>query len=189
MNAFLIPDNFVLRTDMKLEELATYRIPLDNFRVHDAVSSLLPATAANDDLGMITGTLGTSRTSLRTSDSKAASTTQYGRTQIILPPEYQAGETVQLVLKCDMETTVADTSAAVDVTAYINGTGSDICATAAQSMNALLASDKTFVLTATNLEPGSLIDVRVSIAIVDGATGTAVIGQITQCDLQCDIRG
>lgn len=189
MGAFLIPDNFVLRTDLKLEELAVYRIPLENWRVWDAVGTQLPSAAANDDLGLISGTLGTSQTSIQTGDLKATTTTRYGRFGIVLPVEYQAGETVQVRFQADMETNVADTSCTIDLVAYINGTGSDICATAATSMNSLTSAYKTFDLTATNLSAGVFVDCRVAITVTDAATGTAVIGRITRADLLCDIRG
>jgi hypothetical protein len=115
MANFIIPDDFLSRTDLKQEALQSYRIPLTEFRVHDAVSSLLPAAAANDDLGMINGTFGTTGTSLQTSDAKATTVTQYGRVQVPLPVEYDNGQSITLAIAADMETTVSDVNSTIDV--------------------------------------------------------------------------
>jgi hypothetical protein len=189
MANFIIPDDFLSRTDLKQEALQSYRIPLTEFRVHDAVSSLLPAAAANDDLGMINGTFGTTGTSLQTSDAKATTVTQYGRVQVPLPVEYDNGQSITLAIAADMETTVSDGTATIDVEAYKNGAGDDICATAAQSCNALTSSTLSFVITPTGISSGDLLDIRVTAAITDSATGTAVVAQITSVILKLDIRG
>lgn len=189
MGSFLIPDNFVARTDLKLEELASYPVPLTLFRVHDAIQTNLPGTAANDDLAIISGTLGTADPVLQTSDLKNTTGTQYARVQIPLPPEYQSGQTVTIVVNGGANTTVASTTLTADVQAYRNGAGSDICATAAQSINSLTAADKSFTITATDLVPGDMLDVRIAVAVADTGTGTAVKGEINKVTLKCDIRG
>lgn len=189
MATILAVSDVINRSDMQQEALAEYPVLLSDFRVHDAVQTNLPGTAANDDLAIISGTLGSAAPSLRSSDAKATTVTQYARTQIPLPPEYDAGETAGIVLKAGMVTTISDDSATVDVQCYRNGGGSDICASAAQNCNSLTPSEKTFFLTPTSLVPGDVLDVRVAVAITDGATGTAVIGEILSVTLICDIKG
>jgi hypothetical protein len=189
MADFLIPDDFVTRNDMKPEELVSYRIPLTHFRVHDAQASILPAAATADDLGLINGTFGTTASSLQTSDAKATTVTQYGRVQVVLPAEYDNGQSVTLAIAADMETTVSDGTATIDVECYKNGAGSDICATAAQSCNALTSSTLSYVITPTGLVTGDLLDIRITAAITDSATGTAVVAQITSVILKLDVRG
>lgn len=91
-----------------------------------------------------------------------------------------------------METSVADVSATVDMEAYelqMDGTiSSDLCTTAAQSINSLTLANKDFVLTATNLAAGDVLDVRVTIAVNDAASGTAVQGVIDKLILRCDVK-
>lgn len=165
---------------------------LTDGRVHDS-GAMLPTTAASDDLGIGVGTLGTQDFYLTTSDAKATTVTQYARFQVQVPYDYDAGETVQIVVNGEMDTTVSDTTATVDLEVYksdLDGTvGTDICATAAQSINSLTAADKTFTVTSASLNPGDLLDVRVTIAITDSATGTAVIGRVNSMRLVIDCRG
>ena len=46
------------------EELVSYPIPVSAFRVHDAPSTVLPASAANDDLGVTDNSHGTAAPSI-----------------------------------------------------------------------------------------------------------------------------
>lgn len=189
MGSYLIPDNFVARTDLKQEDLASYPVQLTQLRVHDAIQTNLPGTAANDDLAIISGTIGTADPVLRTSDAKATTVTQYARVQLPLPVEYQSGQTVTVVVNANMTTTVSDGTATVDLVAYRNGAGSDICATAATTINDTDAADVSFTITPTNLVPGDMLDCRLAVAITDSATETAVLGTINSITLKCDIRG
>ena len=111
-----------------------------------------------------------------------------------LPHNYVAGETVTIRLRAGMKTTVADTSATVDVQAFKSNNegavdGSDLCATAATTCNSLTPADKDFTITPTTLSPGDWLDVRIAIATNDGATAGAVIGFIGRAQLLCDTKG
>ena len=183
----------VTRADIAQQDLQPYSVPVTRMRVHDNLSSLLPSTAAADDLGIDGATFGTNSPSLITSDSKAASTTQYARFQFEMPVEYTSGQSVRVELAAGMVTTVADTSATVDVQAYesdnAGGIGSDLCSTAATSVNSLTQSDNQFVIDGTALVAGDVLDIRVAAAIVDGATGTAVKLRIGRTKVLVDIKG
>lgn len=193
MSRNLIPDNWMPRTDMALET-KLYPVPLETLRVHDAVTSTLPTTSANDDLGIIAGTYGTNGIQIQTSDLKAAgATTRYARFLFHLPPEYQEAESVVCRIAAEMVTTVADTSATVDLSVYAydeDGTlSADLCATAAQDMNSLTLADKDFTVTATTLTPGMTLDCRIAVAVNDAATGTAVIASIPSIKMVLGVRG
>lgn len=183
------------RTALLQQDAARVKIPLTQFRVWDAYNTNLPGTGATDDLALIGGTFATAHPSIQTGDLKAAgATTRYARVQINLPYTYVAAETVTIRLSAGMLTTVADASATVDVEAYRQDedttlTGSDICATAAQSINSLTFANKDFQITATTLQPGDTLDIRIAIAVTDAATGTAVIGTIGSVELLCDVKG
>ena len=188
-----IQDSAVTRAKCIQEALAVFPVPLGSLRVWDAFATVLPASSATDDLSLVGGTFATNSPSIQTLDSKAATTTQYARFLLPIPQNYDAAESLQLRLKCGMITTVAGTSATVDIQAYESGKdrtiSADLCATSAQSINSLTYANKTFDITATDLIAGDVLDVRVTIAIVDAATGTAVIGCIGGIDLLCDVRG
>jgi len=184
------------RSGLTQDALAVYPIDLTAGVVHDAVQTPLPGTSAADDLGISGGTYGTNTVKLTVGDVKASTVTRYGRwCRVPLPPEYEDGETVRLRLSAAMETTVADTSATVDVEAFKVDReglvdGSDLVTTAAQDINAdLVFSDHDFVVTPSGLSAGDVLDVRITVAVVDGATATAVIASIGAMELLCDIRG
>lgn len=181
------------RGQIEQESLAVYPIPWESWRVHDAYSTLLPATSASDDLGLYAGTFGTNTPSIRTFDVKNTTSTLYARTTLILPVEYDAGETVQLRFYAGMLTTVASSSATIDAQLYESdsaaGVSADLVTTSAQSINSLMPAYKTFTVTPDNLVAGDMLDLRVTIAVVDSATATAVIGFFGAAALLLDIRG
>lgn len=180
----------VARAVLTQDDLAPYALPLVNAKVWDAPQTAIPGTPANDDLGLIYNTLGTASPSIESGDAKAATVTRYTYLQWAVPKEYQAGQTITLRLNAGMKTTVSDTSATIDAQVYRQAAPTvDICATAAQSINSLTAADKDFTITPTDVVPGDLLEIRLAIAIVDGATGTAVIGKLYRATVLADIKG
>ena len=181
------------RAEMATEQNAVYPVSLMDFQTWDALKTNLPAAAANDDLGLVTGTLGTHGPNITAGDVKTTSSTRYARCQAGLPAEYKAGGAVTLRIKAGMQTTIADGSCTVDAQVYRvardTTVGSDICATAAQSCNSTTFADLSFTITPTTLGPGDLLDIRVALIYVDTATATAVTPTIASVDILCDIRG
>ena len=191
MASFLIPDDFITQGDHQQRDLVAHNIPLNLLCVHDSMLAL-PGTAANDDLGITAGTMGSASPSIVSSDGAQTTVTQYARFQYCLPPEYAAGQSVTLRIYAGMAT-VSDDKANVDVQAYeptaAGVTSTDICETAAQSINSATLAAKDFVITPTELTAGDMIDVRITVAIDDTATGSGVTAKITQVGMLLDIRG
>jgi len=182
------------RSGLTQDNTQSYHLLPEHWKVWDDMDSPLPSTPATDDLGIIGGTFGTDSPSIQTEDLKAAgATNKYARCTFAIPPEYVAGETVQVRIHCGMLTTVADNSATIDVEVYESdeeaGIGADLCATAAQSCNSLTLADKTFTITATTLAAGDILDIRVTMAVNDAATGTTVKGIIGASKMLLDIKG
>lgn len=179
---------------LALAELQAFPVPLTDFRVWDAMATVLPSAGASDDLGLVGGTFGTATPSLRTQDCKTLTNSNRARVLIQLPWDYVAGESVTIRFKAGMITTVSGTTATIDCEAYKlqedpdDAIGSDLVSTAATTINSLVFSNIDFVVTPTSLSPGDILDVRVTTAIVDGATATAVIAGITSVKLLCDVR-
>ena len=180
---------------LALAELQPFPIPLTDFRVWDAMQTVLPGTPATDDLGLVGGTFGTATPSLRTEDLKAAgATNKRARVLVQLPWDYQAGQSVTLRFKAGMITTVADTTATLDCEAFKlqddpdDAIGSDLVSTAATTMNSLTFANIDFVVTPTGLSPGDILDVRITCAVNDAAGATAVIAGVTSAKLLCDVR-
>lgn len=184
------------RSSLAQENLAVYPIPIVDWRVWDAMHTNLPGTGATDDLAVIGGTFGTGVPSIQTGDLKnAGATTRYARCQVQLPPEYVAGETVTIRVYAGMVTTIASTSATIDFEVWksdrgILVSGSDLSTTtAATTINSVTFGNKDFVITATSLSPGDILDIRMAIAVSDTATATPVIGCAGSVELLIDIKG
>jgi len=180
----------------KLESRTSQIFPVafNNFFVWDAAQTNLPGTAANDDLAIITGTLGTDSPTLQTGDLKAAgSTTRYAGFTVSVPQNYQDGQTFIVRLRGGMITTVADTAATIDLQLYAvdrdGGVSADLCQTSSASINSLTKASVDFTIDATGLDPGDLLMGRIAILVNDGATGTAVIGECSHAEIRCTTRG
>lgn len=193
-----VPNNGIAAQtrDTILVQDASIRFPVNlaTLRVWDAFHTNLPGTAATDDLALIGGTFGTAPPMIQAGDLKAAgATTRYARFSFTLPECYDEGETVTLIISAGMKTTIADTSCTLDVECYrhdkISGISSDLCLTAAQSINSVTFADKSFTITSTSLEKGDVLDIRIAIACNDAATATAVTPTIANIDFAIDIKG
>jgi len=182
------------RDQIAQELVKTFPIPLTDFRVWNDHTSALGA-AGTDDLGITGGTWAGDAPRITAGDLKAAgATTRYGRVMIHFPPEYDSGKVASLRFSAGMITTVSDTTATLDAEAFVcdrDGlvSGSDLVTTAAQTINSVTFANKDFVLTPTSLAPGSWLDVRIAVAVNDGATGTAVIATVGVAELLLTIRG
>ena len=85
-------DTAIPRSKLAQDTFQPYVITPDMLRVHDDLASLLPGTAASDDLAVIEGTFGADLPTVQTSDAKATTVTQRARFLFPLPPEYDAGD-------------------------------------------------------------------------------------------------
>ncbi len=179
--------------------LQAFAIPLTDFTTFDAMGTRLPSAGANDDLGLVGGTHGTNTPSLQADDHKAEGSPQsnYGRVLVQLPWEYVAGSAITLRFMAGMITTVADQASTTSLDCEVykqeddpdDAIGSDLCTTAAiTAVNSLVFANQDFTITPTGLSPGDILDVLVTTAVDDNATGTAVIMAISWAHLLCDVR-
>jgi hypothetical protein len=177
---------------MRLRETQEFTVQLTDLRVWDAFQTVLPGTAASDDLGLIGGTFGTNSPTVRTSDADNTTVTQYARFLWKLPYSYVAGEDVLLRAYAGMNTSTASATATIDFEVYrcdgTGGIGSDLCGTAAQSINSTANANKDFTISDSTLNPGDMLDCRVTIAITDSGAGTACIGEIGRISFLIDLK-
>lgn len=186
----------IARSKLAQETGVFYPLLLQEARVHDAPASFLPTSAGSDDLGYSIGTFGTTPGKIVSGDAASTTVTQYARWPFVaVPAEYDSAETFNIRVYASMQT-VSDGTATVDVQAYLldtdgtyNGSPTDLVSTSATSINSATSGAYDFAITATNLEPGKLIDVRVMVAITDAATGSGVIADLEQVGLRLDIKG
>lgn len=183
----------VARAQLTQEDLQPYTIPLTGLRVHDAMQTNLPGTAANDDMALITGTPGTDAPTLQGVDFGGTSTDEKAAFEFVLPPEYVSGETITLRVRAAMLTTVSDGTATVDVECWPasadGAAGSDICATAAQSINSLTPSNKDFTITPTGRAAGDRLIFRLSFGGSDAGNVGVMIPEISQVQVLLDVKG
>lgn len=184
----------ISRSKMALES-KKFPVDLATLRIWDSASNaVLPNTAGTDDLGLILGTIATNGHSVRTSDAKATTVTQKAALVFSLPPEYEAGGTISLVSYAGMLTTVSDGTATIDKSVYLKDPadathGSDLVTTSATTINSTTLAAKSFTVTPTSLVNGDELTALLTIAITDAATGTAVIGMLTQLYWLIEVRG
>lgn len=183
----------VARTNLVLDQAQVYLIPWEAWRVWDAYGTNLPATGATDDLGLYGGTFGTATPSIQTGDVKTTTITRYARAVFRIPPEFSTGGSVKIRAHAGMKTTIADGSATIDFQAYRSdkedSLGSDLVTTSATTINLLVKANKDFSVTASTLLPGDYLDIRMTVAIVDTAGATAVIGFVGSVEILLDIKG
>lgn len=165
----------------------------EGWKKHNDPSANLPASSASADLAILGTTYGTDAIYIGAGDVKQVSITRYARRSVRLPPEYEAGQTVKIRVRAGMITNEADTSCSVDLEVRKidenTGVGSDLQTLAAQDMNSTTFADFDFTVTPTTLAPGDLLDVRLTIASVDSATGDPVDPAVAKTTLLVDTRG
>ena len=78
--------------------LAEFVVPAEAFKTWDAVASNLPASAASDDLGLVTGTWLTNPVRITAGDCKnLGATTRRAYFSIPIPDNYDDGETIHFL--------------------------------------------------------------------------------------------
>lgn len=181
----------VARANIVEDALQSYPIKVTDYRVWDAPQTNAVGTPANDDLGVVYNTFLTAGPSLETGDLKnAGSTSRKVGFQFTVPPEYVAGQDITLRLNAGAKTTVASTALTIDAEVARQAAPTvDICATAAQSINNLTAANKDFTITPTNVVPGDVLDVVLTVLVNDTGTGTAVIGKLYKAEFLLDVKG
>ena len=151
-------------------------------------------TPAENALEVVGGTHGTNAPSLQTPDFKnnSAAATYTTRGEIQLPWEYIAAGSVTIRLHAGMLTTEASEACTVDLAVYKSDEDStstgDLCATAATTINDLTFADIDFTITSTTLNPGDLLDVKITVSADDDDDSGVIKACIGSVQLLCDVR-
>ena len=131
----------------------TVGVDFNDMRVFDNLAALLPVAAADDDMGNVPGTPGTTAPSLQGVDFGGTATDEKAEFKFVMPSTYTAGSTVTLRLNAGMLTTISDGTATLDakcwVPDYANADGTvstDLVTPAAQSINSLTLANIDFVI-------------------------------------------
>lgn len=193
MASFIVPDNFLTQDDHKQVDNVVWPIELTRCKTHDSIDVNLPAAAADDDMGLVTGTPGTNAITLKGVDFGGTSTDEACAFVFALPVEYVDGQSVTVRAHAGMLTTVSDGTATLDCSVWSDdgdGTVSaDLCATAATTINSVTLADIDFTITPTALNSGDLLHVQLSFGGSDTANAGVMIPTITKLSMLLDCRG
>ncbi len=181
------------RADLVQDDYAQEQVDFTSLRIWDAYQTAL-GSAGSDDLGLTAGAFGTGCPYVTGGDCKTITATRYARFEKTLGPEYVDGESIRLNIVAGMLTAIADTTATVDVEAYLEGgdtlkSGSDLVTTGLQSINSLTFATFPFEITGSGRSRGDKLDIRIKIAVIDAAGGSAVIPAIAKIAFLKDIKG
>lgn len=172
------------------EDAVVYPVPLTDLRTWDDLAVNIPATAANDDLGLITGTAGADAPQVEGADF--GQTTEAKNTAFVfeLPPEYVAGETITLRIRALMKV-ISDDVCQLDAEVYRQAAPTvDICGTTIEDINSAVAADIDFTITPTDCVAGDLLNIILYVTGNDNATaGADVTAVIERIQMLLDIKG
>lgn len=162
-------------------------LPLNGFRISDAINTTLPATPSSNDLGLAAAPgaalVGTT-TSGTTANDKATFV-------FALPVDYNDGGAIAVRVRsrCNPAGFVAAGNL-VDVVCKLWGDGalgSDICTTAAQQLTTSYAN-YDFTITPTGLVAGNVLAIELSAASNDTGGTSNAIASIAACNVQVNVR-
>lgn len=157
----------------------TLNIPMEQWKVWDALATNLPGTASADDLGLTTGTFLTSGPTILSVDYGGTTTTAYARRQLSVPADYVAGTNLTLTAKAAMAV-ISDTTGILDfeVVNHSFASNADICATAATSVNSATEALVPFTLTGSDVTAGDMLDIRMKFTGTDSGNAAPLINVV-----------
>jgi len=183
----------IARSKLAQDALKPYTIPIHAFRVWDAMHTLLPNVAVDDDMALITGTPGTDVPTLQGVDFGGVSTDEKCAFEFCLPAEYDAANTITLRLRAAMLTTISDGTATIDAQCYKSDrdgvASADLVATLAQSMRTLTPANYDFTITPTGLAAGDRLIFVLAFGGSDTGNAGVMISEISQVEILLDVRG
>lgn len=177
----------IVRSKLAQEALESYPIPLAEFRAADGAAL---GIADVNDAGDHYLAYSTNTWKLMGNSPDSDTQTDVSLIQFALPPEYDDGQTI--TVRINAEYTADGDTKSLDLEVYkANKTdasvGSDICATAVQTLTATDAA-YDFTVTPTGLTGGDLLNIKITTAFQDsdGAVGEAEINSV---EVLLDIKG
>lgn len=172
-------------TRPKVSYNKAYGIPISQIKAADGADLALSETAGDHFLSLASDVW-----LLQGEEAISETEASVSRFQFVLPPEYKAGGNVKLRLKHRSNGAGTAGTCTIDVNAYEqdgNGAkGSDICATAAQTVTKTTWTTSDFTITATGLVAGDIINFVVTTSIQESA-GSALAAQIDGIAVLCDV--
>ena len=183
--------NAVPRTNNQQENLKAYPVPLTSVRWADG--TIPDTTGAAGNPALVMGGYGSGTGILLGEDAQAALKTETVYFDFSIPECYVASETAQVrsTARFNDAGTNSETTKTIDCEAYevaeAGTAGSDICATAIQTLTAAMAA-YTFTVTDAGLAPGDLLRVFFQ-AKLEGDSNGALKVEFGGFTVLLDIKG
>jgi len=179
------------RANLLQEDAVTYPIPLIDFRWADGTIPDTTGAAGNPQI--VIGGWGSGTGIFRGEDAQAAEKTETLFIDFAVPECYVASETITAKVSARYNDAGANTMATktIDCEAYeiaqAGTAGSDLCATAAQTITGTMAS-YSFTITDASISPGDMLRVYFRI-VVEGNSGGVVKAEFGGATIDLDIKG
>lgn len=183
----------IARSALTEDALAEYVIPHNHVGVN-ATLALLGASAGTPSgaFGLTPGTHGSASPIIVGEAANNNSKTNTLRFLFALPPEYVSGGDIKVRAHATITGDVA-VSQTIDVQAFKSddeaGVGSDLCATAAQTLTEITFDDYDFTITPTGLAAGDVLDIEITGVANDTGGSANKLIQIGKISVLCDIKG
>ena len=190
-----VGDSSTARSTLAQEDLVRYTVPLREASVSWSDGTRLPVDSALYGVAYCSGTLGTDWPTLQWKDQGGAVTWKPYACAFVctLPAEYVAGSGVLVRVWGKMLGAVADGSATVAIVAYKSSRdgacGSNLCVTAAQTVNSLASAQRDFAVTSTALAPGDQLRLVLTVAGGDTANAAPMIPCVTCVEVLLSVKG
>lgn len=186
-NGMSVPRSGIVQDDAK-----EYPVTLESLRVTGTGAVLGTAAGTpSGAFGMTVGTFGTNSPKVVGEAAAGNSKTNRCRFLFPLPPEYVAGESVAVRVRCKEAVGVATVATSIDCECYEAdkdaGVSADLCATAAQDVTNV-AGNKDFTITTSNLGPGDVLDVQLTGVTNDTGGNVGTVLTITNVALLLDVK-
>lgn len=184
-----------IRLPSPLKKIAQGRakvaLRLHEFRQSGAMKDALADTPSGGNLGLadaITGVL----TGVTTNGGSTATASDAASALFVMPVDYDSGSDFTVSINAGVSV-VRTVSSSVDLaaepvvfnTATANKKDADLCVTAATAITATYA-DKDFVVSGSGLEPGSVVDLTVTLAANDTGGSSNGIATIRRVNILYD---
>jgi len=157
--------------DRTISEVDAFSIPLTAFTKKAAIKDILADTPGTNSLGL-GDAAGSAITGTTTNSGGTGSANETAITHFALPARYVAGQpvTVRIRSKVSVARGASQTVDCIVKKVGDAALGSDICATAAQTLTTSYA-DYDFTITPDSLNPGDVIYIEVALATDDTGGG------------------
>lgn len=182
----------VARSQLDQDDAKPYPISLHDWRA-TGTGAILGTAAGTPSgaFGLTVGTHGSASATIVGESASGNSKTNLMRHQFVMPAEYVDGETVTLRIRCKI-TADANTAQTLDVEVHepdgAAGVGSDICASAAQTITDAYAN-YDFTITPTSVAAGDVLDIEVTGVANDTGGTTGSVITIAQTIMLLDVKG